>query len=305
MFGRMGNAVAIAVLLVATSAAHAEVNVRERLADGQAPVIGSWRATGGGYPESTLAGIQHSLDIGAEIVDLHVQLTGDRQHVVFHHARLDHSTNVKIVFPDGPPGGPSRQDRGGLDYTRDYTLQEIRQLRLVKDGEQTGHQIPTLDEALSLIGGTCLVVLNLQEFDLEGLKAVLAKQPKGNLLAYGVDPEVVDEVVDATGIAGYANISQTRLFETETPLQILETWAEVIGDELVLAHVKRVRHITPELLERAEQLGVKLSVSGYGKEDIALGDKGDQSAWRETLDSGAMVYWTTIPDQLLEVLWDK
>ncbi|PRY73267.1 hypothetical protein [Marivita geojedonensis] len=170
---------------------------------------------------------------------------------------------------------------------------------------ETGHQIPTLDEALSLIGDTCLVVLNLQEFDLEGLKAVLAKQPKGNLLAYGVDPEVVDEVVDATGIAGYANISQTRLFETETPLQILETWSEVIGDELVLAHVKRVRHITPELLERAEQLGVKLSVSGYGKEDIALGDKGDQSAWLETLDSGAMVYWTTIPDQLLEVLWDK
>ena len=68
---------------------------------------------------------------------------------------------------------------------------------------------------------------------------------------------------------------------------------------------EQFRDRSTELLERAEQLGVKLSVSGYGKEDIALGDKGDQSAWLETLDSGAMVYWTTIPDQLLEVLWDK
>lgn len=259
------NVMAAAAVLMTNlfSTANAEVILRERLAEGQAPVIGSWRATGGGYPESAFAGIKHSLDIGAEIIDLHVQLTGHRQHIVFHHARLDHSTNVQSVFPDGPPGGPSRLERGGLDYTRDYTLQEIQQLRLIADGEVTSHQIPTLDEALSLVGGACLVVLNLQEFHLEGLKSLLANHPTGNLLAYGVDPQVVRAVVSATGVAGYANLSQTRLFESETPLQILEAWAEVIGEDLALAHVKRVRQITPELLQRAEQLSVRLSVSGY------------------------------------------
>jgi len=302
MRGTLNRIVVMAGLGLAASIAHAEVDVRERLATGQPPVIGSWRATGGGFPESTLAGIQHSLNIGAEIIDLHVQLTGDGEHVVFHHARLDHSTDVQVVFPDGPPGGPTREERGGLDYTRDYTLQEVRQLRLMMDGEVTDHSIPSLAEALDLINGSRLAVLNLQEFDLNRLKAELAQRPNRNILAYSIDPQVVREVVNATGVAGYASISQSRLYETEPPLAILEAAAEVLGDDLVLAHLKRTRLLTPELLARAAELGVGLSVSGYGKEDMALGDKGDASAWLETLGNGAIVFWTTIPDELLPIL---
>lgn len=302
MLKKLGNMGVIAGLILVASAAIAEVNVRERLAGGQPPVFGSWRATGGGYPENSLAGIQHSLNIGAGIVDLHVQLTGDGEHIVFHHARLDHSTNVKTVFPDGPSGGPTRQERGGLDYTRDYTLEEVRQLHLMMDDEVTEHTIPSLTEALDLINGRLIVVLNLQEFDLEKLKAELVPRPTGHILAYSIDPYVVRDVVNATGVAGYVSISQSRLFETEPPQFILEAASEVLGDDLVLAHVKRARLLTPELLTRAKELGVGLSVSGYGKEDMALGDSNDPSAWFDTLGKGAIVHWTTIPDQLLTVL---
>jgi hypothetical protein len=58
--------------------------------------------------------------------------------------------------------------------------------------------------------------------------------------------------------------------------------------------------MSPELLARTEELGVRLSVRG-GREDLALED-GDAAPWQEALKTDAAVFWTTHPEQILALL---
>ena len=302
MFEHLVRSIAVLTAMLIADSLRAEVSVEQRLAEGQPPVIGAWRATGGELPESTLAGIQYSLDRGLDIIDVHVRLTSDGRHVVFHHARLNKNTDVETVFHVGPSGGPTREQRGGDDYIRDYTYEEVQRLRLYFGDELTDHGIPLLEDALDLVGDSRLVVLNLWEFDLEGLQGLLAQRPRESLLVYNLDPKVVREVVASTGVAGYTSISRSRLFERATNMEILEAAASTVGDDLALVHIRRASLITPEILARTQELGVRISVSGYGKEDMYLKERSDASPWRETLDSGASVFWTTEPDKLLSIL---
>jgi glycerophosphoryl diester phosphodiesterase len=157
-------------------------------------LIAAFRSVGSGYPESSLAGIRYGLDRGVDLLELHVQITADGHHVVFHDAYLNRMTNVETVFPDGPEAGPGRAARGGRDYLADYTLDEIRQLRLLVDGEPGMHLVPTLAEALDLIAGRRLTLLSLQDFDIDALVEELANRQTGHLMVSSIDPGTVAEV---------------------------------------------------------------------------------------------------------------
>ncbi|AHM03920.1 glycerophosphoryl diester phosphodiesterase [Roseibacterium elongatum DSM 19469] len=156
MIGRVTICIAMAVCSVIP--AFAQMSVAERLDDNR-PLIAAWRSVSGGFPEGTLAGIRHALEHGVDMIDLHVQRTGDGRHIVFHDAYLNRMTDVQTVYPEGTPGGPSRAARGGRDYLGDYTLDDLRALSLLVDGAASEHPIPTLEEALDLIDGRALAVL--------------------------------------------------------------------------------------------------------------------------------------------------
>lgn len=99
------------------------------------------------FPENTLASFAGAMDIGADYIELDVQLTKDGQVVVFHDDDLKRIT--------GKEGAVS-----------DYTLEEVSEFDAGKwfSSSFAGTKIPTLQEALALIRTSdCKVYLELKD----------------------------------------------------------------------------------------------------------------------------------------------
>ena len=99
---------------------------------------------GGNIPCNTLQAYQIALNQGADIVEIDVSVTADRQLFVFH------------------PGMEFAHLRSQAQL-KDLPAEEVRRLRFVnQDGAPTECPIATLDEVLDLLHGKCFV--NVDKF---------------------------------------------------------------------------------------------------------------------------------------------
>ena len=87
------------------------------------PVIIAHRGASGHLPEHTLPAKALAYAMGADYLEQDVVATGDDELVVLHDVHLDRVTNVEDRFPDR-----SRAD--GRYYVRDFSLEEIKSLRV-------------------------------------------------------------------------------------------------------------------------------------------------------------------------------
>ena len=124
---------------------------------------------GGGneFLEHTLVGITLTATKNVDFLELHVVMTADDQLIVFQDLTLNRLTDVATLFPQR-----SRDD--GSYYAIDFSLREIRQLRLKQVFETSevalSLGIPTLKEELSVIrkleshlGKTIGIALEIKE----------------------------------------------------------------------------------------------------------------------------------------------
>ncbi len=100
------------------------------------PVIIGHRGYRAGYPENTLASFSAAMAAGADMIELDVTLSRDRQVVVIHDDTLDRTTS-------------------GFGPIHQATLQELRKLDAGSwfDSRFAGESLPTLEEVLILAGG--------------------------------------------------------------------------------------------------------------------------------------------------------
>ncbi|MBC5605055.1 MULTISPECIES: glycerophosphodiester phosphodiesterase family protein [Bacteroides] len=93
-------------------------------------------------PENSLAAIENSIRLGADVVELDIQKTKDGQLILMHDKTLDRTTT-------------------GKGKIAEWTLDSIRTLRL-KNGAalKTKHRVPTLEEALLTAKGRVMVNLD-------------------------------------------------------------------------------------------------------------------------------------------------
>lgn len=93
-------------------------------------------------PENSLAAIESSIRLGADVVELDVQKTKDGQLILMHDKTLDRTTT-------------------GKGKVAEWILDSIRTLRL-KNGAalRTKHRVPTLEEALLTAKGRVMVNLD-------------------------------------------------------------------------------------------------------------------------------------------------
>lgn len=105
-------------------------------ADIALPLIIAHRGYSSEFPENTLASFEGAFDIGADYIELDVQMTKDGQIVVFHDGSLKRTTGAE----------------GGI---ADYTYEELLSLDAGSwfDPSFAGEKIPTLDQALELTAG--------------------------------------------------------------------------------------------------------------------------------------------------------
>ena len=124
-----------------------EISAMPRIPRGR-PLIIAHRGFSARYLENTLAAFQEALDMGADMVELDLQLTRDRRLVVLHDATTARVSREKV-------------------RVRRTELSRLREVDL-----EGGHRIPTLEEVLDLVGGR--VPLNL-ELKAKGTGAALAR----------------------------------------------------------------------------------------------------------------------------------
>ncbi|MCR2806723.1 glycerophosphodiester phosphodiesterase [Paenibacillus soyae] len=92
-------------------------------------------------PENTLVGFQMAVQMGADGVELDIQLTKDGEVVVIHDETVDRTSN-------------------GQGWIKDFTLAEIKKLNFNKMGrtEPLFMEVPTLAEVLELLNPTGLSI---------------------------------------------------------------------------------------------------------------------------------------------------
>ncbi len=89
-------------------------------------------------PENTLRAIKRALELGADLVEVDVQLSRDGHVVVIHDESVDRTTN-------------------GRGYVKDMTLDQLRKL-----DAGLGEKIPTLEEVLDIIKDKAILIIEIK-----------------------------------------------------------------------------------------------------------------------------------------------
>lgn len=149
-------AILILGLVVPTFAAPSNIKkIRKELLNpaGKYVLVTAHRGLGGistgareKYPENSLAAFSNSIELGVDMIEVDVQKTKDGHLVLMHDKTVDRMTD-------------------GTGAIAKLTLAEIKSLRLKvgtggTNAPLTRCQVPTLEEALRLVRGKCLINLD-------------------------------------------------------------------------------------------------------------------------------------------------
>jgi glycerophosphoryl diester phosphodiesterase len=159
------------------------------------------RGASGYLPEHTLEGVAMAHAMGADYIEQDVVLTRDDELIVLHDLYLDAVTDVAKKFPD-------RKRKDGFHYAIDFTLEEIKTLRVHERVKADGQpefpgrfpptaaifRIPTLEEEITLIQG-----LNRSKSKNTGIYI----EPKSPAWHTAEDRNLVKKVVSTLAEFGY------------------------------------------------------------------------------------------------------
>lgn len=269
--------------------------------DGEPIVIAHRSAVMGGFPENTLAWIEYGIWRGVDALHINLQRTADDRYVLMHDNTLNRTTDVQDVYPDGPPGGPTRVQRGGRDYVADYTYEEITRLTVEIGDNGKSHRVPTMEEAIDLVDGRALVVLGLKSYELESLAKALEGNSKQNLLLFdlyysGTDQSKLRDLSAVSGIGVAVSLFRSRDYHKD-----LNGISDQLGEALKMVSVSS-KYLTPDFVTRSEELELGIILSGWnGPEDAALVNDTDPEPWLSALRAGFAAF-SDQPDMVLKIL---
>nr|BAL46119.1 glycerophosphodiester phosphodiesterase [Borrelia sp. tAG88] len=125
------------------------------------PLVIAHRGASGYLPEHTLEAKAYAYALGAHYLEQDIVLTKDNIPIIMHDPEIDTTTNVAEIFPE-------RARKDGRYYSVDFTLREIKSLKLSerfdpKTGKpiypnrfplnEYNFKIPTLEEEIQFIQG--------------------------------------------------------------------------------------------------------------------------------------------------------
>ncbi|TKB05088.1 glycerophosphodiester phosphodiesterase [Alteromonas portus] len=182
------------------------------------------RGASGYLPEHTLEAATLAFSLRPDFIEQDVVITKDDIPVVLHDIHLETVTNVEDVFP-------ARHRDDGRFYARDFTLEELRQLRVHERANSDGKQVfkdryrgthanfkvATLNEHFELISE-----LNRQFGTSVGVYPEV-KSPAFHIKE-GIDAsKIVVDALNAYGFGGESGNSYLQCFDFNEVKRIRET----------------------------------------------------------------------------------
>jgi len=197
-------------------------------------------------PENTLASFQSALEVGAELIELDVQLTRDRHVVVMHDATVDRTTN-------------------GKGKLAEMTLAELRALSAgypQRFGtEFQGERVPTLAEVLAFLRGRARVLIEIKS------DSVVDDNVQDGVEARMLHEVRKAEMLDEVGVLSFdaRALTRCRALEPDVPRgavffraeadEMLAT-AQAVGAKMVMPEKGA---LSPGLVARIRAAGLRIA----------------------------------------------
>lgn len=168
-----------------------DVNISEQVTK-NIPDIIAHRGYCSVAPENTLEAFRRAVDVGADMIELDVQLTKDGYIVVFHDNNLSRITGDKNTVSDYTYAGLLNLDFGSYKSTS-FTGMSATMMK----NNFSGTKVSTLDEILEF-ASTQDVTVNLELKDISSAKGISQAQKDtfaamvvARVYAYGVEDKVI------------------------------------------------------------------------------------------------------------------
>ena len=267
------------------STAFSSVHDQDRL-----PLIIAHKSHVPGLPPNTIAAMQTIMQSEIGGIEIDVQLSKDKTPVIFHDDTLEGATSGK-----GTIGA--------------HTVNELKKIRYILEGNITEHSIPTLEEAFQTVGKSKFLFLDIKENSI--LNSDMAIEVAKLIKKYNLYQTVVVETfnpfflkklktIDPKIIVQFDYVEDATPTEEESPEQL---------DRIPWLVKQPLFHWFVRMAAMPDILGVRFSntkeginkLSEHGYPVIAWTiDDPDQA--KELLDAGVNGVQTNNPFGLLEKL---
>jgi len=236
------------------------------------PYIWAHRGADAYAPENTLEAFAMAAQMGADGVELDVQLTKDGQIVVCHDERIDRTSN-------------------GKGWLKDFTLEELKKLDFSGGNKRySGVQIPTLEEVLDHLQNTGMLVnieLKTQTIPYPALvrKCIELVRAKG----------YTDRIIFSS--FNHLSLQKVRFFAPEIPIGYLYLRATPAVIPIAGRHGANAMHLSwhnlqkPGILEACIENGQQINVWTVNKEE----------EMRFCMEHGVNAVITDCPDRIREI----
>lgn len=242
------------------------------------PQVQIWahRGASGYAPENTLEAFWLAYEMGADGIELDVQLTSDRQIVVLHDETVNRTSD-------------------GTGYVAELTLEKLKTLHFNKiHPEYAKAAIPTLQEVLALVKPTQMIVnieLKTGVNFYEGIEEAVLKLVQ--------DMGMEDRVIYSS--FNHSSIMRIKRLKPDATCGFLycdgiykaAEYAKIYGIEALHPSLNNMQY--PQLIEQCRDVDIKLHVWTVNeKRDI-----------QQMLDLGVDAIITNYPDRAYEMIHKK
>lgn len=231
--------------------------------------IWAHRGASGYAPENTLEAFALAVEMGADGVELDVQMCRDGYLVVAHDERIDRVSN-------------------GTGFVRDYTLRELKRFFFNRTHpEYADARIPTLQEVYELLKGTGLCInveLKTGIYFYNGLEERVLELTK----RMGMEERVIYSSFNHYSVKKIKALrpdAQTGILYSDGIFSVA-SYAESIGADALHPAIYNLQY--PELAEQARERGLKIHVWTVNTEE-----QRDMC-----LDAGADAVISNFPDKM-------
>lgn len=252
--------------------------IRDRFldADSEIVMVAAHRAAHLEFPENSLPAIQEAIHIGVDIVELDVKVTKDGIPILMHDGTINRTTT-------------------GTGKPSDFTLEELRQFRLIHQGETTDEVIPTFEEALMLVKHKVLVDIDIKTDQLDPIIDVIKKlECEGQVFWFDNDYEALEHVRNAD----HHFMLMPRAYSIE------------MADSAIVRFQPEVVHIdfsfyTEDVTALIKDGDARIWINALNAYDPAFGTEKEDEALEKILKFGANIIQTDQPELLLNLLRKK
>lgn len=286
------------LLVLSTSLLFAQERVNTltqelRNPDSQKVLVVSHRGDWRNAPENSLQAFRNCLNMNVDMIEIDLKQTKDGHLVLMHDETIDRTTNGK--------GRPS-----------DYTLEELRQFRLINGlGRVTDHVIPTLEEVLNLCKGKILINIDKgYDFFKEVYELTERTGTTGQVVIKSSYPlsKVRQENGDVLDKVIYMPIIQLDKPDAE---RILDEYL-TISPVAIECCFQNCTSDVLRLLQKIKSSGVKIWINSLwaslnaGHDDDRAVEKGEvEESWGWIISQGATLIQTDRPAAMISYLKEK